>query len=101
MIWVVASALSLICCSFAAVTACFAAAIFVNNSLTLVNASAVLLPAGILPLRAVVSCWAAVTTWDLGEISGLVIYWCLKRTALLILVALVCDIDSETAVVFR
>ena len=53
----------------------------------MVNASAVLLPAGILPLRAVASCWAAATTWDLGEIAGLVMYWCLKKTVLLILVA--------------
>ncbi len=90
MIWVVKSALSLIHCYFAAVTACFAAAISVNNLLTLVNASAVLLPAGILPLRAIASCWAAATTWDLGEISGLVMYWCLKKkTVSLILVALV------------
>ena len=66
MIWVVVFALSLIRCSFAAVAACFAAAIFVNNLLTFVNASAVFLPAGIFPLRAVASCWAAETTWYLG-----------------------------------
>ena len=82
-------ALSLFCCSFAAAAACFAVAIFVNNSLTFVNASAVSLPAGMLPLRAVASCWAAATTWDSGEMAGLVMYWCLKKTVSLILVALV------------
>ena len=39
-----------------------AAAIFVNNSLTFVSASAVSLSAGMVPLRAVASCWAAATT---------------------------------------
>ena len=69
-------ALSLFHCSFAAAAACFAAAIFVNNSLTFVSASAVSLPAGMLPLRAVASCWAAATTGDSGESAGLVMYWC-------------------------
>ncbi len=82
-------ALSLFCCSFAAATACFAAAIFVNNSLTVFSASAVSLPARMVPLRAIASCWAAATTWDSGESVGLVMYWCLKKTVLLILVALV------------
>ena len=82
-------ALSLFRCSFAAVADCFAAAILVNSFLTLVNASAVLLPAGMLPLRAIASCWAGATTWDLGEIAGLVMDWCLKKTVSLILVALV------------
>jgi hypothetical protein len=55
----------------------------------LFNASAVLLPAKILPWSAVASCWAAATTWDSSETVGLVIYWCLKKTVSLILVALV------------
>jgi len=46
-------ALSLFHCSFAAAAACFAAAIFVNSSLTFVSASAVSLPARMFPLRAV------------------------------------------------
>jgi hypothetical protein len=65
----------------------FAAAIFVKSLLTFYNDSAVLLPAGILPLNAVASCWAAATTWDSGDTVGLVMYWCLKDTVLLILVA--------------
>jgi hypothetical protein len=79
-------ALILFRCSFAAAADCFAAAILVNNSLTFVNASAVSLPAGMLPLRAVASCWAAATTWDSGETAGFVMYWCLKNTVSLILV---------------
>ncbi len=79
-------ALILFRCFFATAADCFAAAILVNNSLTFVNASAVSLPAGMLPLRAVVSCWAAATTWDSDETAGFVIYWCLKNTVLLILI---------------
>jgi hypothetical protein len=40
----------------------FAAAIFVKSLLTFFNASAVSLPAGILPLSPVASCWAAAMT---------------------------------------
>jgi hypothetical protein len=65
----------------------FAAAIFVKSLLTFYNASAVSLPTGILPLSVVASCWAAATTWDSGDTVGLVMYWCLKNTMLLILVA--------------
>jgi hypothetical protein len=64
-------------------------AILVKMLLTFFNASAVSLPVGILPWSAVASCWAAATTWDSGETVGLVIYWCLKKTVSLILVALV------------
>jgi hypothetical protein len=42
-----------------------------------------------LPLRAIVSCCTAATMWDSGEIVGFVMYWCLKITVSLILVALV------------
>ncbi len=50
----------------------------VKRLLTFFNASAVSLPAGILPWSAVASCWAAATTWDSGETVRLVMYWCLK-----------------------
>jgi hypothetical protein len=40
----------------------FVAAIFVKSLLTFFYASAVSLPAGILPLSAVASCWAATMT---------------------------------------
>ena len=53
---------------------------FVNSSLTFFSASAVSVPAGMLHLRAVASCWAAANTWDSGEIVGFVMYWCLKNT---------------------
>jgi hypothetical protein len=65
----------------------FAAAIFVKSLLTFYNASAISLPAGILLLSAVASCWAATTTWDSGDTVGLVMYWCLKNIVSLILVA--------------
>ncbi len=84
-----AQSLFLFLCSFALATSFFANAIFVKSSLTLVRASAVLLPAGMLHWSAVTSYCAAATTWDLGEIVGLVMYWCLNTSVLLILVALV------------
>jgi hypothetical protein len=80
---------SLFLCSFALATSFFANAIFVKSSLTLVRASTVLLPAGMLSWSAVTSCCAAATTWDSGEIAGLVMNWCLNTTVSLILVALV------------
>ena len=80
-------ALNLLRCPFAFAISFFAVAILVNSSLTRVSASAVLLPAGMLPFNALVSYWAAATTCDSGEIVGFVMYWCLKRTVLLILVA--------------
>jgi hypothetical protein len=80
---------SLFLCSFALATSFFANAIFVKSLLTLVRASAVLLPAGMLPWSAMTSYCAAATTWDSGEIVGLVMYWCLNTMVLLILVALV------------
>ncbi len=80
---------SMFLCSFALATSFFANAIFVNDLLTLVKASAVSLPAGMLSWSAVTSCCAAATTWDSGEIVGLVMYWYLNRTVSLILVALV------------
>jgi hypothetical protein len=76
----------LFCCSFAFATFAFASAILVNSLLTFFSASAVSLPAGILPFRALVSCCAAELS---GETVGLVIYWCLKNTVSLTLVALV------------
>ncbi len=54
-------ALTLLRCSLAFAASCFVAAIFVKSLLTFFNASAVSLPAGILPLSAVASCWAAAT----------------------------------------
>ncbi len=54
-------ALTLLHCSLAFAALFFVAAIFVKSSLTFFNASAVSLPAGILPLSAVASCWAAAT----------------------------------------
>ncbi len=80
---------TLLHCAFAFATSLFAIAMLVKRSLTFCNASAILLPAGILPWSAVASCWAAATTWDSGETIGLVMYWCLKCTVSLILVALV------------
>ena len=68
---------------------CFAAAIFENNLLTFVNASAVSFPAGMLPFSAVASCCAATMTWGSSEMVGFGMYWCLKCTMLLTLVALV------------
>ncbi len=76
-------------CSFAFALSCFDCAIFVNSLLTFFSASTVSLPAGMLPLRAAASCWATATTWDSGEIVGFVMYWCLKNTLLLTLVACV------------
>ncbi len=75
--------------SFALATSFFANAIFVKSSLTLVRASAVSLPAGMLPWSAMTRCGAAATTWDSGEFVGLVMYWCLDTMVSLILVSLV------------
>jgi len=80
---------NLFLCSFAFATAAFASAIFVNRTLTFLSASAVLLPAGMFPFSAVVSCCAAATTKLSGETTGLVMYWCLKNTVSLTLVDLV------------
>jgi hypothetical protein len=55
-------ALTLLRFSLAFADSFFAAAIFVKSLLTFFNASAISLPAGILPLSAVASCWAAATT---------------------------------------
>ncbi len=85
---------SLFLCSFALATSFLANAIFVKSLLTLVRASAVLLPADMLPWSAVTGCCAAATTWDSGEIIGLVMYWRLNMTVLLILVALVLVTDT-------
>jgi hypothetical protein len=80
--WVVWRAVGVACtllhCAFAFATSLFAAAILVKRLLTFFNASAVSLPARILPWSAVASCWAAATTWDSGKTVGLVMYWCLK-----------------------
>jgi hypothetical protein len=55
-------ALTLLRCSLAFAASFFAAAIHVNSLLTFLNASAILLPAGTLPLSAVASCWAFAMT---------------------------------------
>ena len=64
--WVVWPAVGVACtllrCAFAFATSLFAAAILVKRLLTFFNASAVSLPAGILPWSAVASCWAAAMT---------------------------------------
>ncbi len=52
-------ALTLLHCSLAFAASFFVVAIFVKSLLTFFNASVVSLPAGILPLSAVASCWAA------------------------------------------
>ncbi len=79
VVWrTVGVAWTLLRCAFAFATLLFAAAILVKMSLTFFNASAVSLPAEILPWSAVASCWADATTWDSGETVGLVMYWCLK-----------------------
>jgi hypothetical protein len=67
----------------------FAIAILVNSLLNFCNASAVSFPVGMFAWSAIVSCCAAVTTWDSGEMVGCVMYWCLKNTMSLIRVALV------------
>ncbi len=76
--WVVWHAVGVACtllhCAFTFATSLFAATILVKRSLTFFNASAVSLPAGILPWSAVASCWAAATTWDPGETVELVVY---------------------------
>ena len=64
----------------------FAAAIRANSSLTVVSATAVSFPVGMLPLRAAVSCCAAAITLDSGDSVGFVMYWCWKVTVLLILI---------------
>jgi hypothetical protein len=92
---------SLFLCSFALATSFFANAIFVKSLLTSVRASTVSLPAGMLPWSAMTNCCAAATTWDSGEIVGLVMYWCLNTTVSLILVTLVLITYPETLVVFH
>ena len=75
MVWHTAGvALTLFRCALALAALCFAAAIFVKRLLTFFSASAFSLLAGILPLSAVASCWAAATTWDSGETVGLIMY---------------------------
>ncbi len=70
-------------------TSFFAIAILVNSTLTFHNASAVSFPVGKFPWSTIVSCCAAATMWDSGEMVGLVMYWCLNNTISLICVALV------------
>jgi hypothetical protein len=73
-----------------AFAACFfAITMLVNSSLTFCNASAVLLPVGMIPWIAIISCYAAAITWDSGETVGFVMYRCLKNTMSLIGVACV------------
>ncbi len=76
----------------------FSIAILVDNLLTFCNASAISLPAGMFPWSAILSCCAAVLTWDSGENVGFVMYWCLKKTASL---PVICDIHPETPVMFH
>ncbi len=52
----------------------FAIAILGNSLLTFCNASAVIFPVGMFPWSAIVSCCAAATTWDSGEMVGIVMY---------------------------
>ncbi len=79
VVWhAVGVACTLLRCAFAFATLLFAAAILVKRLLTFFNASAVSLPARILPWSAIASCWAAATTWDSRDTVGLVMYWCLK-----------------------
>ncbi len=79
--WVVCCAAGVACTllrwAFAFATLLFAAAVLVKRLLTFFNASAVSLPAEILPWSAVASFWAAATMWDSGETVGLVMHWCL------------------------
>jgi hypothetical protein len=62
----------------------FAIYILVNCLLTFHNASAVVLPVCLFPWSSIVSYCAAATTWDSDEMSGFVMYWCLKNTVSLI-----------------
>jgi hypothetical protein len=73
----------------------FAIASLVNSLLTFCNASATLLPAGMSPWIAIVSCCAAATTWNSGETVRFVMYWCLKNTVSLILVSRVFVIHTR------
>ena len=61
-----------------AATSAFAVDILLNILLSFLSPSSVSLPAGMLPLSAMVSCFAAATTCDLGAIAGLVMYLCWK-----------------------
>jgi hypothetical protein len=67
----------------------FAIAILVNSLMTFHNSSAVLLPVGMFPWTVIVTCCAAATTWDSGEMVGFLMHWCLKNTMSLICVACV------------
>jgi hypothetical protein len=80
------------CCSFAFAAEAFADPIFVNSLLTLHSASAALVSAAMFPCRALVSQCAAWMTIFLGDSLGFVMYWCLKNTVSLILVARVLTI---------
>jgi uncharacterized integral membrane protein len=82
---------SIACWACSAATSAFAVAILLNISLSFFSPSSASLPAGVLPLRAIVSCCAAATTCDSGDIAGLVMYLCWKWTWSLILIALVLD----------
>jgi hypothetical protein len=76
-------------CSFAFTVAAFAVAIFVNSLLNFFNTSAILPFRETNPFNALISSNAALMTSVLGVTCGFVIYWCLKNTMLLILIALV------------
>ena len=80
------------CCSFAFAAEAFANDIFMNSLLTLHSTSAALVSGAMIPCRALVSCCAAWMTIVLGDTLGFVMYWCLKNTVLLILIALVLTI---------
>ncbi len=76
-------------CSFAFAAEAFADDIFMNSLLTLHSASAALVSGATFPCRALVSCCVAWMAIVLGDTLGFVMYWCLKNTVMLILVALV------------
>jgi hypothetical protein len=72
---------------FAFAIADFSAAIFVNNSVSFLSASAILLLHETVPFNALVRSNAAFMRSVLGVTCGFIIYWCLKNTMSLILVA--------------
>ncbi len=75
--------------SFAFANSDFAVAIFVNNSMKFWSASAVLPLRDTIPFNALVRSDATFMMSVSGVTCKFVIYWCLKNTVSLILVALV------------
>jgi hypothetical protein len=75
--------------SLAFAIADFATAIFLNNLLNFSSASAVLPSRETVPFNSLVRFDASFMTNVLGVTCGFVIYWCLKNTMLLTLIALI------------